>query len=180
MIIVNFDFEPLGLGGQDQIRIFFLVCCWYLLLILVSNRLILLLLLLFFIWWKIRIQFFIGQLLIWYLDYVSSGLRALLRFPVDILLATLFRHVLLIIFVIHLLRRRCLQSLLVVVREDTEIQSDRGTTTSAGLYGRLLFTAPAESLVEGPLLEANSLRGVILNLVMELCSIFWKWYLNGT
>jgi hypothetical protein len=181
MIIVNFDFEPLGLGGQDQIRIFFLLCCWDLLLLLVSNRVILLLLLLFFIWWKIRVQFFIGQLLIWYLDYVSSGLRTLLRFPVDILLATLFRHILLIIFIIQLLGRRCLQSLLVVVIwVDTEIQSDRGTATCAGLHGRLLFTAPAESLVEGPLLEANTLPGVILNLVIELCGIFWKWYLNRT
>jgi hypothetical protein len=53
MIIVNFDLEPLGLGGQDQVHIFLLVYCWDL---LVSNRLILLLL--FFIWWKIRVRFF--------------------------------------------------------------------------------------------------------------------------
>lgn len=97
MIIVKFDLEPLGLGGQDQICIFLLVYVWDLLL-LKSSRLILLLL--FFIWWKIRIRFFIGLLLICYLDYVSSGLRALLRFPVDIFLATLFRHVVLFIFVI--------------------------------------------------------------------------------
>lgn len=59
MIIVNFDLEPLGLGGQGKIRIFLLqlIYCWDL---LVSDRLILLLHLIFFIWRKIRIRFFIG------------------------------------------------------------------------------------------------------------------------
>ena len=57
MIIVNFDLEPLGLGGQDKTRIFLLINCWDLLL-LVSNRLILLLL--FLIWWKIGVRLFIG------------------------------------------------------------------------------------------------------------------------
>ena len=57
MIIVNFDLEPLGLGGQDKTGIFLLINCWDLLL-LVSNRLILLLL--FLIWWKIGVRFFIG------------------------------------------------------------------------------------------------------------------------